>query len=64
MHVLIASAGHTATPWHIGHVAAIITAAVVGALIILLFKVAVRILSPRKKGTRPGLPYAAAAKRK
>ena len=64
MHPLIASAVHTATPWHIGHTAAAITALVVGAVIVLVLKALGRILSPRKAKNRTASPYAVGAKRR
>jgi hypothetical protein len=66
MHVLIASAGHPAASWHLGRLGAVITALVVAAVVVLVFKGAAKLLSPRKpKGAqRPGLPYAASGRRK
>lgn len=64
MHPLIASAGHTAIPSHISHVAAAVTALIVAAVIVVLFKVLGRIFSPRKAKSRTASPYAVTAKRR
>jgi len=64
MHDLIASAGHTAIPSHISHMAAAVTALIVATVIVLLFKGIGRILSPSKAKGRTASPYAATAKRR
>lgn len=62
---LILAAAHAARSAHLGHLAAIATALIVGAVIVIILKIIARILTPGKRAARrPSSPYAAQAGRK